>query len=116
MSLCNALNIERGNEMKAKKGDWVMVHNIVLTPEQRAPQVPDDTKKVPLEMWVKGYAQADANEGEELEVKTITGRRVTGTLVEIAPTYAHSFGNHVPELLEIGNQLRTILFGGDDVE
>ena len=102
--------------MKAKKGDWVMVHNIVLTPDQRAPQVPDDTKKVPLEMWVKGHAQADAKEGEEVEVKTITGRLVTGTLVEVAPTYAHSFGNYVPELNEIGRQLREILFGGDSVE
>lgn len=102
--------------MKAKKGDWVMVHNIVLTPEQRAPQVPDDTKKVPLEMWIKGYAEADASEGEELAIKTITGRKVTGTLVEIAPTYAHSFGNHVPELLKIGKQLREILFGGEGDE
>lgn len=102
--------------MKAKKGDWVMVHNIVLTPEQRAPQVPDDTKKVPLEMWVKGYAQAAAKKGEEVEIETITGRKVTGTLVEVGPTYAHSFGNHVPELLKIGKQLREILFRGDSIE
>ena len=39
----------------AKKGDWVLIHKIVLSPEERAPQVPDDTKKVPLEMWIKGY-------------------------------------------------------------
>lgn len=102
--------------MKAKKGEWVMVHNIVLTPDQRAPQVPDDTKKVPLEMWVKGYAQTDCNKGDKIEIETITGRKVTGTLVEIAPTYTHSFGNHIPELLQIGKQLREILFGGDHVE
>ncbi len=40
----------------AKKGDWVQIHQIVLKPEERAPQVPEDTKKVPLEFWVKGYA------------------------------------------------------------
>jgi len=102
--------------MKAKKGDWIMVHNIVLTPDERAPQVPDDTKKVPLEMWVKGYAQSDANEGEIVEVETITGRKVSGKLVEVAPTYNHSFGNNVPELLAIGKQLREILFGGDTHE
>ena len=36
----------------AKKGDWVLTHTIVLTPAERAPQVPEDTHKVPLEMWV----------------------------------------------------------------
>lgn len=102
--------------MAAKKGDWVNIHNIVLTPEERAPQVPEDTKKVPLEMWVKGYAQSDCEIGDEVEVITITGRRVTGKVVEIAPTYSHSFGKHIPELLQIGSQLREILFGGDSDE
>ena len=100
--------------MDAKKGEWVMVHRIVLTPEKRAPQVPDDTKKVPLEMWVKGYAQSDCNIGDEVEIITITGRQEKGNLCEIAPTYNHSFGNHIPELLKIGTQLREILFGGDN--
>ena len=31
----------------AKKGDWVLTHNIILTPQQRAPQVPEDTHGVP---------------------------------------------------------------------
>lgn len=98
----------------AKKGDWVKIHSIVLQPEERAPQVPDDTKKVPLETWVKGYLQSDANVGDEVEVKTYTGRYEKGTLIECAPTFNHSFGDNVPELLEIGHQLRDILFGGDD--
>ncbi len=45
--------------MKAKKGDWVKIHSIVLQPEERAPQVPEDTKKVPLETWVKGFLLDD---------------------------------------------------------
>lgn len=99
--------------MKAKKGEWVKIHSIVLTPDQRAPQVPDDTKKVPLETWVKGFLQDDASVGDEVEVKTYTGRLVKGTLIEVAPTFKHSFGENVPELLEIGQQLRQILFGGE---
>ena len=47
----------------AKKGDWVLTHNIILTPQQRAPQVPEDTHGVPLEMWVKGHLTADAEIG-----------------------------------------------------
>jgi len=99
--------------MKAKKGEWVKIHSIVLTPDQRAPQVPEDTKKVPLETWVKGFLLDDASVGEEVEVKTYTGRLVKGTLIEVAPTFKHSFGENIPELLEIGQQLRQILFGGE---
>ncbi len=97
----------------AKKGDYVNVYTVVLSPEERAPQVPDDTKKVPLEMWVRGFLTADANLNDEVTVKTITGREVTGKLVEENPTYRHSFGEHVPEIFQIGLQLRELLFGGD---
>lgn len=100
--------------MKAIKGQWVKIHSIVFTADERAPQVPEDTQKVPLEMWVKGYIQQDASIGDEVEVKTMTGRLVNGKLLEINPTYRHSYGEHIPELLEIGTQLRKILFEGDD--
>lgn len=98
--------------MKAVKGDWVSIYNIVLSPSERAPQVPDDTKKVPLETWVKGFLQADAEIGDEVEVKTMTGRTARGKLIEVNPTYTHNYGNFVPELLQIGIQLREILNGG----
>lgn len=96
-----------------KKGEWVRIHKVILKPEERAPQVPDDTKKVPLEMWVKGFLQADANIGDEVEIETVTGRRETGELVELNPYYTHNFGVFVPELIEIDKQVRGILFGGD---
>ncbi|KXG74065.1 hypothetical protein AN619_26750 [Thermotalea metallivorans] len=99
--------------MKVSKGEWVLIHNIVLKPEERAPQVPEDTKKVPLESWVKGFLQQDAQIGEEVEVKTITGRMVKGRLVEVHPAYTHHFGKFVPELLQIGIQLKEMLAGGE---
>ena len=102
--------------MKAKKGDWVRIHRVIFTPDQRAPQVPEDTKKVPLEMWVKGFLSSDASVGDEVEVTTITGRKEMGKLIEIEPTYRHSFGNFVPEILQIGIQLKQILFGGETDE
>lgn len=100
----------------AKKGDWVQIHQIVLKPEERAPQVPEDTKKVPLELWVKGMAQHDAKIGETVEIRTMTGRTVKGKLTEINPSYKHDFGSFVPELLKIDIQLKEILFGGDSNE
>ena len=97
-----------------KKGEWVRIHKIILKPPERAPQIPDDTKKCPLEMWVKGYLAADAKIGDEVTVTTATGRKETGKLEEVNPTYSHSFGGFVPELLAIDNQVRGILFGGDE--
>ena len=56
----------------AKKGDWVLTHSIVLTPEQRAAQVPEDTHRVPLEMWIKGRLTEDAEIGDTVEIVTRT--------------------------------------------
>lgn len=99
-----------------KKGEWVLIHRNVLEVSDRAPQVPDDTKKVPLEMWVKGYLQEDANIGDEVNVLTRTKRKEHGTLLEVNPTYKHDFGNFVPELLYVSEQVREILFGGESNE
>lgn len=97
----------------AEKGTWVKIHRILLTPDARAPQVPEDTRGVPMELWVKGFLEVPADIGDEVTVTTMTGRRESGTLVEIDPTYTHSFGNFIPELLEIGISLKCILWGGD---
>ena len=81
----------------AKKGDWVQIHNIVLTPEERSSALPEDTKSHPLEMWVKGYLQQDeAQVGDEVEVITRTGRHATGKLVNEAPYFEHNFGFLIP--------------------
>jgi hypothetical protein len=102
---------------KAKKGDWVRVYNVVLKADERAPQVPDDTKKVPLEMWVKGFLVNDKAEiGDEVEITTYIGRKMKGRLIEINPYYSHDFGKCVPELLYIGRQLRGILEDGEENE
>lgn len=95
-----------------KKGEWVRIHKTILEPSQRAPQVPEDTKKVPLEMWDKGYLQEDAAIGEEVTIETVTGRKETGTLIEVNPYYEHDFGKFVPELLVIDKQVRNMVFGG----
>lgn len=96
-----------------KKGTWVLIHRNILSPAERAPQIPEDTKKVPLEMWIKGYLKEDADVGDEVKVTTRTGREETGTLLEAEPYYKHDFGKFVPELLEISAQVREITFGGE---
>jgi hypothetical protein len=96
--------------MTAKQGDWVRIHSIVLTAKERNPQVPEDTARVPLEMWDKGFLLNDeAAVGDEVEVETIIGRKVKGTLLEIAPAWDHDFGRCVPEIIRIGRQLKAIM-------
>ena len=94
---------------RATKNTWVEVHRIVLKPSERAPQVPDDTQQVPLEMKVKGFLIHDADVGEEAAIMTPVGRTITGTLTAINPAYSHTFGSPIPELLPIGGELRALL-------
>ena len=96
-----------------KKGEWVRIHKILLQPSERAPQIPDETKQHPLEMWTKGYLDADSDIGGEVSITTASGRKETGKLIEVNPCYEHDFGTFIPELLAIDKQVREILFGGD---
>ncbi|MEA3274940.1 MAG: 2-amino-4-oxopentanoate thiolase subunit OrtA [Pseudomonadota bacterium] len=91
------------------KGTWVDIHRVVLSPGERAPQVPEDTRQVPLEMRVKGVLAEDGALGDEVEVVTPIGRRLRGTLVASNPAYTHGFGPPIPELIPIGAEVRAIL-------
>lgn len=93
--------------------EWVQLHRIILEPQNRSSQVPEDTKNVPLEMWVKGYLQVEAEVGDQVEIKTVTNRRERGTLVQINPVYQHSFGEFVPEVIEIHKILEKELRDGE---
>ena len=98
----------------AKAGDYVQLHRVVLNPDQRAEGIPQETRRVPLELWVKGFLLRDADMGQETEVRTVTGRIAGGTLATVSPSYTHSFGACVPELLAIGTQARELTFGAED--
>jgi hypothetical protein len=90
-------------------GTWVEIQRVVLAPGERAPQVPDETQRVPLEMRAKGLLLAEAALGEEAEIETAAGRRLRGILREASPAYTHGFGPPVPELLAAGGQARALL-------
>jgi 2-amino-4-ketopentanoate thiolase alpha subunit len=99
----------------ATKNRWVQIHSILLSPEERSHKVPDATRSVPLEMWVNGFLVNDsASVGDEVEIETAIGRRVRGTLSDVRPGYSHSYGETLPELLEIGRQLRSLRTQGGE--
>ena len=91
------------------KGAWVEIHSIVLPAGERAPQVPEDTQQVPLEMRVKGFLVESASLGDEVEIVTTVDRHLRGTLIEANPAYTHQFGSPIPELSTIGGEVRAIL-------
>lgn len=94
---------------RAAQGTWVEIHRVVLSPEDRAQKVPDDTRRVPLEMKVKGFLVREGTVGEETEILTLSGRRLRGTLARLEPAYTHGFGPPIPELAAIGPELRAML-------
>jgi len=98
------------------KGCWVEIHRIVLPPGERAPQVPEETQRVPLELRVKGFLTADAPLGHDAEIITVAGRRLRGTLARANPSYTHGFGPPVRELLDVGAELRALLQEGSKDE
>lgn len=97
-------------KVQAHKGEWVQVYLVILEAGSRAPQVPEDTGKVPLEMKVKGSLVEDsATIGDTVTVETAVGRRITGKLVAIDPPYDVGFGPPPVELRSVGSELRKIL-------
>ena len=49
----------------------------------------------------------------EVTVVTRVGREEHGTLIEVNPHYELNYGDYVPEITAIEDQLRTALFGGN---
>ena len=85
-----------------KKGTWVQIEQRVLESAERAPTLPEDTRQVPYVMRVSGFLVDDAAIGNPAQVRTLIGRELSGTLTKVNPSYEHSFGETVQELLEIG--------------
>lgn len=94
---------------KIAKDTWVEIWKVILDKGKRAPQVPEDTQQVPLEMKIKGFLLRDAEIGSEVEIVSPIGRKFSGKLIEVNPEYTHNFGYPIPELMSIGREIREIL-------
>jgi 2-amino-4-ketopentanoate thiolase alpha subunit len=87
---------------KISKNTWVEIEQVVLNPDQRAASLPEDTRKVPYMLRVSGFLLEDTELGQPARIRTLIGRELSGTLRTVNPSYTHSFGETVPELLDIG--------------
>ena len=88
--------------MSVARGTWVEIESIVLKPEERAPGLPEDTAATPYVLRLSGFLEEEAEVGDEVAVKSLIGRTHRGVLRAVNPSYEHSFGTTVPELLAIG--------------
>jgi len=96
-------NVTKGRVKNALKGDLVQIHKVILTPEQRPEDIPESTKKVPYEAWIKGFLlDNEAKIGDTIRIETFIGRQLSGTLVEVNPVYDHNFGKPHSTLLAVG--------------
>jgi hypothetical protein len=90
---------------KIAKGTWVEIERVLLKPEERAPNLPEETRKCPYVLRISGFLQEDAEVGAEARVKSLIGHEHAGVLRVVNPSYGHSFGATVPELLTIGTEV-----------
>ena len=87
------------------KGSYVRIRKTLLQPEERSSNLPEETKKVPYKMWVKGHTLEESEMFEYCEIKTIDGRVERGRIKENNPTYKHNYGEFVEEALELRNRI-----------
>ena len=87
------------------------IHRVILSAQERTANLPEDTKRVPFELWVKGHLLCDGEIGDEVTIRTVSGRKEHGTLMEVDPQFDVNFGRFVPEILEMDVRLRAALFG-----
>ena len=88
---------------------WAQIGLVVLEPEERTARLPDDTKKVPYYVRVRGFLEGEAKVGDTVTIETLIGRRVQGELLQIEPAYGHSFGQPIEELMQAGFEARGLL-------
>jgi 2-amino-4-ketopentanoate thiolase alpha subunit len=90
-----------------KKGTYVEITKVVLNANERALNIPADTKSVPFEMRIKGVLTTDAKLNDVVTIQTETNRLVEGILKVVNPSFTHGFGHHVEILKEIRDIIKS---------
>jgi len=88
---------------------WIEIGFVVLEPSERTGHMPEDTRKVPYYVRVKGFADGEPQVGQRVTVETLLGRRIEGEVLRLDPEYGHDFGGPIQELIEAGREARALL-------
>ena len=109
-----AEQIHQERDHRYRRGELVSVETVILPVGERAPQVPDDTKRTPLRAFTKGFLQEEsATRGDRVTVRTMSDRLVKGTVSDHPVSPTHTFGDSVPELTAVHRQVFELMFGGE---
>ncbi|MBU3192783.1 2-amino-4-oxopentanoate thiolase subunit OrtA [Clostridium algidicarnis] len=92
-----------------KKGTWIEIEEVVLEVNDRASNIPIETKATPLKCWTRGNCMEDCVLGQCVEVETNIGRIAKGIVVDVEPGYYHTFGKYVSEISKIGTQAKEMI-------
>ncbi|MDF1566853.1 MAG: 2-amino-4-oxopentanoate thiolase subunit OrtA [Spirochaetaceae bacterium] len=93
----------------AVRGERIRIRKTVLEAEERSERIPEETRRTPMVMWVKGsLIDENGAVGDMVTVETDTGRRVAGELLDEAPSWNHGFGIQVPELDVLARRMRRL--------
>lgn len=84
-----------------KKGTVVQIERVVLKNIERTGNLPEDTRKVPLKMKLKGKLITDSNLGDYVKILTKTNRIDEGYLIDVEPYFKHDYGHFVKVLDEV---------------
>jgi len=88
---------------KIPKGTWVEVERMLPTAGRGVQTRPlDPAKGISCTVRVSGFLLDDAELGQQVRIRTIMGKIHLGKLRIQSPSYGHSFGHTVPELLKVG--------------
>lgn len=90
-------------------GAQVLIERVSLEAGHRAEGVPADTAEEALLIRQKGRLLHAAKSGEQVRIRTVTGREVQGRLLAEDSAYSHDFGAVVPELLAVHEQVKECL-------
>ena len=88
---------------KIPTGTWVEVERSLFCSDRSAASRPLEPAKVPSYLLrVSGFLLEEAELGQQVRIRTIIGKVHLGKLRIQSPSYGHSFGHTVPELLKVG--------------
>ncbi len=99
------MNDIKGGTM-VKKSEYVEIKIVALNKDERAENLPNDTKNLPYEGKIRGYLTSDSNIGDEVTIETPIGRKINGILLKKVGKYEHNFGEPIRELIDIGKKIR----------
>lgn len=89
-------------------GTRVRIVQTLLTAEERAPNLPEDTAALPYLLRVNGELVEPGELGKPGRVRTAIGRELEGIIEVVEPADEHTFGRPVPPLVRAATAIRRL--------